>query len=112
MTALLMTLLWIVFTVSAVLLGLIILVQEGKGGGLAEAFGGMGQETFGVGAQGVNRVTGILAGIFLFSAIFINKCAFQGDTIGLPSAPPTDNSAPADPGATGGTPPAPPSDGK
>ena len=51
---------WIVFILAALLLSLIILIQEGKGGGLAEAFGGMGQETFGTGAAGVNRVTGIL----------------------------------------------------
>ncbi len=102
MTALMMTLLWIVFTASAVFLGLIILVQEGKGGGLAEAFGGLGQETFGVGTRGVNKVTGMLAGVFLVSAIFINKCAFQGDSIGLPSAPRSENTSPANPTDGGG----------
>ncbi len=44
-------LLWFIFVVSALLVGLIILIQEGKGGGLGEAFGGMGAETFGVKAS-------------------------------------------------------------
>ena len=36
--------LWVVMFLSAVLLSIVILLQEGKGGGLAEAFGGMGAE--------------------------------------------------------------------
>ena len=74
-------LLWFVFIASALLLGLIILIQEGKGGGLGEAFGGMGAETFGVKASGVNRVTAILAAIFVVSSILINKCSMQGVAI-------------------------------
>ena len=35
----------------------IILLQEGKGGGLGGAFGGAGAETFGVQSGGVNRFT-------------------------------------------------------
>jgi len=70
-------LLWFVFIVSALLLSLIILIQEGKGGGLGEAFGGMGAETFGVKAAGVNKTTAILATVWVVSAILINKCSFQ-----------------------------------
>lgn len=57
------------FFVSAVLLMAIVLMQEGKGGGLASALGGQGAETFGVSTGGVNKVTLFLAGIFLFSAL-------------------------------------------
>ena len=44
--------LWIIFIGSALLLAVVILLQEAKGGGLAEAFGGMGAQTFGVKASG------------------------------------------------------------
>ena len=65
--------LWILFFLSACLLVFIILLQEPKGGGLAEAFGGMGAETFGVKSTGVNRVTLTLAAIFLGSAV-LTQC--------------------------------------
>ena len=58
-----------VFIVTAVLLIAIILLQEGKGGGLASAFGGAGAETFGVQTGGVNKLTGWIAGIFMFLAV-------------------------------------------
>ena len=63
---------WILFFLSACMLIFIILLQEPKGGGLAEAFGGMGAETFGVKSSGVNRFTLTLAGVFVASAIFIH----------------------------------------
>lgn len=94
-------LLWFVFIVSALLLVMIILIQEGKGGGLAEAFGGQGAETFGVKAHGVNRVTAILAGLFLLSSIFINKCSYQQEAL-LDDAAPASDSGPGEmaPGTT------------
>lgn len=63
---------WILFFVSSVLLTVLVLLQEGKGGGLADAFGGVGAETFGVKAQGINRATFLLAAIFCGSAILIS----------------------------------------
>lgn len=60
---------WILFFLSACLLIFVILIQEPKGGGLAEAFGGMGAETFGVKSGGVNRFTLIVAAIFLLAAV-------------------------------------------
>ncbi len=57
------------FFVSAILLMVIVLLQEGKGGGLASALGGQGAETFGVSSGGVNKVTLFLAGIFLLTAL-------------------------------------------
>jgi protein translocase SecG subunit len=64
---------WILFFVSAVLLTVVILLQESKGGGLAEAFGGTGAETFGVKTGGINRFTFVVAGVFCASAIMISK---------------------------------------
>ncbi len=63
---------WILFFVSAVLMTVVVLLQESKGGGLAEAFGGTGAETFGVKSGGISRFTYILAGIFCGSAILIS----------------------------------------
>lgn len=94
--------LWPIFFISAVLLCFIILLQEGKGGGLAEAFGGMGAETFGVKAAGANRATALLALLFVGSAIFINKCATTQSSISLPAAP----SDVPDPGSAAGAAPA------
>jgi len=59
----------VVFFLSAILLMVLVLLQEGKGGGLASALGGQGAETFGVATGGVNKVTLWLAGIFLASAV-------------------------------------------
>lgn len=64
--------LWIVFFASAILLMVVILLQEPKGGGLAEAFGGMGAETFGVKSGGINRFTFTVAGIWIASAILLH----------------------------------------
>ncbi|MCU0863043.1 MAG: preprotein translocase subunit SecG [Planctomycetes bacterium] len=63
---------WVLFFASAVLMTVVILLQESKGGGLAEAFGGMGAETFGVKSGGINRFTFLLAAIFCGSAILIS----------------------------------------
>ena len=63
---------WILFFFSAIFMTILILLQESKGGGLAEAFGGMGAETFGVKSGGINRFTFLLAAIFCGSAILIS----------------------------------------
>lgn len=65
-------LLYLLFFASALLLILVVLVQEGKGGGLGGALGGAGAETFGVRAGGVNRVTFILFGVFVLSALALH----------------------------------------
>ncbi|MFK7742471.1 MAG: preprotein translocase subunit SecG [Planctomycetota bacterium] len=64
---------WVLFFASAILLTTVILLQESKGGGLAEAFGGTGAETFGVKSGGISRFTFLLAGIFCGSAILITS---------------------------------------
>ena len=55
---LLITFLYILFVLSAIVLVVVILLQEGKGGGLTSALGTSGQQTFGVGASGINKFTG------------------------------------------------------
>lgn len=71
------------FFLSAILLMVIVLLQEGKGGGLASALGGQGAETFGVSSGGVNRVTLVLAGLFLVSALGHSLTYHQGVTHSL-----------------------------
>jgi protein translocase SecG subunit len=65
-------LLWIAFFGSAVVLSFVILLQEPKGGGLAEAFGGQGAQTFGVKSGGINKFTFTVAGVFLGSALLLH----------------------------------------
>lgn len=57
------------FIISGLLLILVVLLQEGKGGGIAGAFGGAGAETFGVKAGAVNRFTAYLGFAFLGLAL-------------------------------------------
>lgn len=57
------------FILSAFLVVLIVLAQEGKGGGLAGAFGGAGTETFGVKAGTVNKATAWVGAMFLGLAL-------------------------------------------
>ena len=69
---LLVTLCYILFVLSAIVLVVVILLQEGKGGGFGEALGGHGAQTFGVAAKGIQTFTGIVAGVFLVSALAIH----------------------------------------
>ncbi len=66
------TLLYIIFVLAAIILTVVILLQEGKGGGLGDALGTAGQQTFGVKASGIQRFTAIVAVIFLVSALSIH----------------------------------------
>ena len=66
-----LTLFYIVFALAAVVLATVILLQEGKGGGFSDALGAAGKQTFGVKAQGIHKFTGIVAAIFLVTAVAI-----------------------------------------
>ncbi|MBL8693235.1 MAG: preprotein translocase subunit SecG [Planctomycetes bacterium] len=66
------------FALSSLLLIGIILIQESKGGGLSEAFGGMGGETFGHKASGANKVTWALAAVWILTAVGHHLVAGQG----------------------------------
>ena len=68
-TGILKSLIFVVFMFVALLMCLIVLLQEPKGGGLSGAFGGVGAETFGVQTGGVNKFTSWLAAIFLGLAV-------------------------------------------
>ncbi len=65
------SILYVVFWVVSVLLIGIVLIQEGRGGGLGQSFGGAGGELFGHGAGGVNKVTFILAGLLVATAFCV-----------------------------------------
>jgi preprotein translocase subunit SecG len=93
---------WFLFVVSGLLLCVVILLQEGKGGGLAEAFGGAGAEVFGVKAGGINKLTSVLAAVFIGSIVFIDACE-RPTTLFTPveQAP----ALPGGPGTDGGSPP-------
>lgn len=69
--ALLSTLLTILFAGSALLLIVVVLIQEGRGGGLGGAFGGAGTQTFGVGARGITKFTAVVGIVFIVSAVGI-----------------------------------------
>lgn len=114
------TFLYIVFVLSAIILVVVILLQEGKGGGLTDALGTGGQQTFGVGASGINKFTGWCAAVFLCSAlgihymnrVSINRSAASepfGEQLTPPAGGNDAGGAPTDgnPG-TGGTTPTPP----
>jgi preprotein translocase subunit SecG len=105
-------LLWVAICVVMFLLFAVVLLQEGKGGGLAEAFGGVGAETFGVKATGINRFTAILGGLFLLLAVLINLAIQwereQSLTPAAPEGPPTAVESPqSSAGDTTATPPVP-----
>ena len=75
--------LWMIFLLSSIVLTVVVLLQESKGGGLAEAFGGMGAQTFGVKATGITKFTAYVAAVFILSAILltchnISASAVQG----------------------------------
>jgi preprotein translocase subunit SecG len=75
--------LYVLFVVSCLLLVIVILLQEGKGGGLSEAFGGVGGETFGHRAGGVNKFTSALAAIMIVSLIMIHSLRSETKSAGL-----------------------------
>jgi preprotein translocase subunit SecG len=99
---LLITFLYILFVLAAIVLVVVILLQEGRGGGLTDALGTSGQQTFGVGASGINRFTGVTAAVFLGSALLIhvlNRQIAQGSVLG--SAPAPASAPAAGPGPVG-----------
>jgi preprotein translocase subunit SecG len=98
---LIITLLYIIFVLAALILVVVILLQEGKGGGFGDALGTAGQQTFGVATKGIQTFTGVVAGIFLVSALLIHVLnRISGSTSVVDGQPsPT---APAEPGGGGG----------
>ncbi len=62
---------YLLFFLSGLVLILIVLLQEGKGGGLSDAFGTAGTETFGVRAGGVNRFTFAVFAVWILSCMVL-----------------------------------------
>ena len=93
------------FIITGLLLILVVLMQEGKGGGIAGAFGGAGAETFGVKAGAVNRFTAYLGFTFLGLALLYagleSKSSGPQDLTRTVQTP----AAVRDAGASGGAPP-------
>jgi preprotein translocase subunit SecG len=86
--------LWLIFMLSAIILVFVILLQEPKGGGLAEAFGGMGAQTFGVKATGITKFTAYVGAVFILSAILLT-CHKTGRTVLPPAEVPQGTELPA-----------------
>jgi preprotein translocase subunit SecG len=63
------TILYMLFALNAIFLVGIVLMQEGKGGGLGSAFGGAGGEAFGHGVGSINRFTAYVAGSLMVIAL-------------------------------------------
>lgn len=63
------TFLYILFVLAAIVLIVVILLQEGRGGGFGQALGDHGQQTFGVAAKGIHKFTMWVAVFFLASAV-------------------------------------------
>ena len=94
--------LWVLFTVICIIVSGVILLQEGKGGGLGEAFGGAGAQTFGVKAGGIVKFTGYLAGALVLIALVITKIRSTDSVISSVALPtesgtPVETSAPVEP---------------
>jgi protein translocase SecG subunit len=96
------------FILSGLLLAIVVLLQEGKGGGIAGAFGGAAGETFGVKAGSVNRFTSVLAGVFILIALTHAGISAATESVIAPAVTPEGPPAPAaEPvPAMDGTPPA------
>jgi preprotein translocase subunit SecG len=90
---------YILFVLAAIVLIVVVLLQEGRGGGFGEALGVHGRETFGPGSKGINTFTAWTAAVFLGTALvihFMNKTPQSAIDL-IPS--PTLTPAPADAGA-------------
>jgi preprotein translocase subunit SecG len=95
--------LWVLFILVCILVSVVILLQDPKGGGLGEAFGGVGQQAFGVDNKGIHKFTAYLAVAVVLIAITITKIR-STDTVLVNQLqdPATPVEVPVDPGAAGG----------
>jgi preprotein translocase subunit SecG len=68
----------LLFVINAIFLIVIVLLQEGKGGGMGSAFGGAGGEAFGHGVGGINKFTAYTAASLMIIAIIIGIMNYGG----------------------------------
>lgn len=80
--------LWVLFILACLLVSAVILLQDGKGGGLGEAFGGSGQAAFGVDNRGIAKFTGYLCVAVVLLAVVITKMRSTDTVLDLDDAPP------------------------
>lgn len=75
------TFLSILHIVICLFLILVVLLQQGKGGGLGGAFGGAGQQVFGGRGAGnfMTRLTWISAALFIVTSVSLAYLASSGD---------------------------------
>jgi preprotein translocase subunit SecG len=90
--------LWVLFVLACIVVSGVILLQEGKGGGLSEAFGGAGQQTFGVKAEGINKFTGWAAFVVVILAITITRVRSGESIVPVTEAPPMSAPGASEPG--------------
>jgi preprotein translocase subunit SecG len=105
-----------VYVLVCLVLSLVILLQQGRGGDIASAFGGSSsQAAFGArsGATLLTKATAIAAVLFMLFALTLSIIGQQGGTSSVvsgtpaPVAPATTTPAPAAPAATAPSPAAP-----
>jgi protein translocase SecG subunit len=90
----------VLFVLTSFALVAVILIQEGKGGGIAGAFGGAAAESFGVKAGSVNRFTLILVGLFCALALIHGGLSSGSESVITPETP----RVPSEPSLTPATP--------
>ncbi len=89
-------LLAVVAVVASILMSIVILLQEPKGGGLAAALGGSGMEAIGVNTGSVNKFTSTIAAIWIASCL-LHAVLMESGPSALPDAT---KPAPADTGGS------------
>jgi protein translocase SecG subunit len=94
--------LWVLFILGCFLVSIVILLQDSKGGGLGEAFGGVGQQAFGVDNKAIGKFTAYLACGLVVVAILITRMRGGGSVLEGQFAPEqTGIELPVDAGAGG-----------
>jgi preprotein translocase subunit SecG len=75
------TLLDIIHIAVCMFLMLVVLLQQGKGGGMGAAFGGGAQQVFGGRGAGniLTRATAVCAGIFMLTSVSLAYVSSSGD---------------------------------
>ena len=75
------TLLEVLHIAVCIFLMLVVLLQQGKGGGMGAAFGGGAQQVFGGRGAGniLTRATAVCAGIFMLTSVSLAYVSSSGD---------------------------------
>jgi preprotein translocase subunit SecG len=92
------TIFMVLFLLTAVVLAMLVLIQRGRGGGLAGAFGGAGgSSAFGTKTADIFiKATAVLGGVFFLLAI-ITAYVMKANRPTAAPAPPAEAPAPANP---------------